>query len=286
MSYTLLVAGLKGAMFLEALPRHLQPSLIYYYKVAGEHDSAFQRLVSAAGSTAQLVDPKVFDLSTDNNLLVTVGWQYLVGNSRKLVVMHDSLLPRFRGFAPTVTALICGESELGVTALLASAEMDSGPILAQHSVSIDEFITIERAFEALTLCYVRCLTEVLSMSHELSSRAKSQDASKATYSIWRDDDDFQIRWSKSAEDIVRLVNAVGYPYAGAKTSLSNRELAVSKAELLKDLYFEDRQPGKIWQRHDFHSADVVCGTGVVRIWATWRDGDPAGVFNKLRLRLN
>lgn len=76
--------------------------------------------------------------------------------------------------------------------------MDSGPILAQHSVSIDEFITIERAFEALTLCYVRCLTEVLSMSHELSSRAKSQDASKATYSIWRDDDDFQIRWSKSA----------------------------------------------------------------------------------------
>lgn len=286
MSYTLLVAGLKGAMFLEALPRDLQPSLIYYYKVAGEHDSAFQRLVSAAGSTAQLVDPKVFDLSTDNNLLVTVGWQYLVRNSRKLVVMHDSLLPRFRGFAPTVTALICGESELGVTALLASAEMDSGPILAQHSVSIDEFITIERAFEALTLCYVRCLTEVLSMSHELSSRAKSQDASKATYSIWRDDDDFQIRWSKSAEDIVRLVNAVGYPYAGAKTSLGNRELAVSKAELSEDLHFEDRQPGKIWQRHDFHSADVVCGTGVVRIWATWRDGDPAGVFNKLRLRLN
>ncbi len=285
MSYALLVAGLKGAMFLESLPQDVWPSSIFYYRVLGEHESAFQRLVNVAGEAAQHVDPRTFDASPSSDLLVTVGWQYLIRNSQSLVVLHDSLLPKFRGFAPTVTALILGELNLGVTALLASEEMDSGPILSQHSVTVDQFITIQGAFEALADCYVRCLQDVLLMGSDLNSFAKRQDNSKATYSLWRDDDDFQIQWDKSAEEIVRMVNAVGYPYAGAKTSLENRALTVSRAELAKDLHFENRQPGKIWRRHDSFSVDVVCGSGIVRIWAMWRDGAPTEVFTKLRSRL-
>lgn len=285
MDYTLLVAGLKGAMFLEALPRQFWPSRIYYYKVLGEHDSAFQRLAIAAGNGAQLVNPKEFDIPGDGGLVVAIGWQYLIRNSENLVVMHDSLLPRFRGFAPTVTALIRGESLLGVTALLATAEMDSGPTLAQHSVRIDQFITIERAFEAVAKCYVDCLREVLGMGTDFRLMAKNQDSSMATYSIWRDGEDFHIHWGSSAEDVIRLINAVGYPYHGARTYLSDRELVVRRAELANNVIFENRQPGKLWQLHDSYSADVVCGSGVARIWANWGDGDPAGVFSKLRLRL-
>jgi methionyl-tRNA formyltransferase len=285
MSFTLLVAGLKGAMFLETLPREFWPDSIYYYRVVGEHESAFQRLVHVAGEAAQPVDPRTFNVFPDSTLLVSVGWQYLIEGSENLVVLHDSLLPRFRGFAPTVTALVSGELNLGVTALLASTAMDSGPILSQHPVTVDRFVTIERAFEALADCYVRCLQDVLLMGSDLNSFAKPQDDSSATYSFWRDADDFQIQWDKSAVEIVQLVNAVGYPYAGAKTSLGNRALTVSRAELTEDLSFENRQPGKVWRRHDSFSVDVVCGSGIVRIWATWRDGDPAEVFSKLRLRL-
>lgn len=285
MGYTLLVAGLKGALFLEALPRNLWPNRIYYYKVADEHDSAFQRLVTAVGDEALLTDPKEFRVPENSNLVVTIGWQYLIDSSANLVVMHDSLLPRFRGFAPTVTALLRGESRLGVTALLATDEMDSGPIISQHSIEIDQFITIQHAFEVLAGCYVNCLRDVLGVGTEIQSLAMIQDSSKATYSIWRDDHDFQIQWHRTAAEVIRLVRAVGYPYRGARTAIGNRELVIQRAEIAVDLCFEDRQPGKLWRLHDPYSADVICGSGIVRVWANWRDGDPAGVFNKLRLRL-
>lgn len=285
MSYTLLVAGLKGALVLESLPANLWPNSIFYYRVSGEHVSTTQRLANVAGESARLVDPVAFEISSDSNLLVTVGWQYLIRNSENLVVLHDSLLPKYRGFAPTATALVCGETQLGVTALLASADMDSGPILSQHSVRVDRFITINGAFEALVDCYISCIGEVLNAGSNLKTFAKSQDDSMATYSLWRDEADFQIEWTKSAEDIVRLVNAVGYPYAGAKSSIEGRELTILKAEIIEDLQFENRQPGKVWRRHDSSSADVICGSGIVRVRATWRDGARDGVFTKLRLRL-
>jgi len=285
MTYSLLVAGLKGALFLEALPRNMWPSRIFYYRVAGEHETAFQRLATVVGESALLVDPKHFKAPTDSKLTITVGWQYLIDVSDPLVVMHDSLLPRFRGFAPTVAALIRGESRLGVSAILADDDMDSGPILSQHSVEIDQSISVERAFELLANCYVNCLREVLEMGQKFESYGKTQDSTRATYSIWRDEDDFQVPWCRTAEEVVRLVRAVGYPYQGARSAIGNRALVVHSAEIANDLTFEIRQPGKVWRIRDPHSADVICGAGIVTVWANWLDDDRSGVFNRLRLRL-
>ena len=59
MRYELLVAGLKGALFLEALPKALWPEKIYYYKVVGEVDEAHQRLISAVGRHSEFVNPSL-----------------------------------------------------------------------------------------------------------------------------------------------------------------------------------------------------------------------------------
>lgn len=71
------------------------------------------------------------------------------------------------------------------------------------------------------------------MASDLKSFAMPQDDSNATYSFWRDDGEFQLQWSESAVAILQLVNAVGYPNAGAKTSHGNRELTAVRAELTK-----------------------------------------------------
>ena len=41
----------------------------------------------------------------------------MIKNSENLIVFHDSLLPKYRGFAPLVSQLINGEEYLGVTAI-------------------------------------------------------------------------------------------------------------------------------------------------------------------------
>ena len=49
---------------------------------------------------------------------IAIGWRRLIsGIEGRLIVLRDSLLPKYRGFAPTVAQLLAGESEIGVTAL-------------------------------------------------------------------------------------------------------------------------------------------------------------------------
>src|SRR5713101_10052442 len=48
---------------------------------------------------------------------IAISWRWLIG-SRNLIVLHDSLLPKYRGFNPLVSALINGETKIGVTAIV------------------------------------------------------------------------------------------------------------------------------------------------------------------------
>src|ERR1700732_1168467 len=62
---------------------------------------------------------------------IAVGWRGMIRGCRSLIVFQDSLLPRYRGFAPLPTALINGDEEVGVTALFGADEYDRGDIIAQ-----------------------------------------------------------------------------------------------------------------------------------------------------------
>src|ERR1035437_4101166 len=55
-----------------------------------------------------------------------VSWKWIIKNTGNLIIFHDSCLPKFRGFAPLVNALIKGEQEIGVTALFAHEQYDPG----------------------------------------------------------------------------------------------------------------------------------------------------------------
>lgn len=85
----------------------------------------------------------------DCKYAVTISWKYLlpVEINKYLkyppIVFHDSLLPKYRGFSPTPTAIMCGETEIGVTAILANEQVDQGEILVQKSVYIPETMYIE-----------------------------------------------------------------------------------------------------------------------------------------------
>jgi methionyl-tRNA formyltransferase len=38
-----------------------------------------------------------------------IGWRWLIKNQHNLIVFHDSLLPKYRGFSPLVNSLVNGE---------------------------------------------------------------------------------------------------------------------------------------------------------------------------------
>lgn len=75
--------------------------------------------------------------------------------------VHTSLLPRWRGAAPVVRALLEGDTISGVSIMKMDEGMDTGPILAQKTVAIDSTTTSPQLHEALAVCANELLPDIL-----------------------------------------------------------------------------------------------------------------------------
>jgi methionyl-tRNA formyltransferase len=190
---------------------------------------------------------------------LAAGWRWML-HVPQLVVLHDSLLPRYRGFSPLVTALVNGEPEIGVTAFLAEQEPDTGPIIAQRSIPVVYPTRVRDVLDRLIPVYGELAAEVLAGD----LRSTPQDHARATYSLWRDEDDYRIDWGMDDRRICRLIDAVSDPFPGAWTTVDGATVRVLKASVVPDRRIEDRTPGKIaYLVGDWPI--VVCGTGLVSL---------------------
>lgn len=220
--------------------------------------------------------------------IICVGWRYLVPDevaklvNGNVIVAHDSLLPKLRGFSPLPTALICGEKQTGVTFLRASATVDAGAIYWQKSISIDDDDTIRDLIQKTIPLYIEGVEAALNGAF---SDPFPQNEANATYSVWRGQDDYALDWSLSADCICRTIRALGSPYLGARTHLGGREVIVAKATVFSDLPFAIRQPGKVWSLDEEGCPIVICGEGLLRIDnAIFADGQSLIPMNRLRVR--
>lgn len=215
--------------------------------------------------------------------LIAVGWRWLVDtNKYKLITIHDSLLPKYRGFNPLVTALIEGEKTIGASAIIANKGIDAGDIVAQEEIKIEYPIKIEEAINLIAEIYGKIIVMIV-QSDDLNP--KPQNHSNASYSIWRNEDDYRIDWSWDANRIKRFIDAVSYPYLGALTNYNGKEIRIFQASVIQDLPIVNRTPGKLF-KIDGNAPQVVCGKGMIRIDKAVYDKIGHLVsFDKLRERL-
>ena len=206
--------------------------------------------------------------SVDNNKYIfAISWRWMINHPiNKLVVFHDSILPKYRGFAPLVNMLINGETEIGVSAIFGASEYDRGDLISQNSSNIEYPITISEAIDLNNGNFIELLKEiVLKISNDEDLVGVPQNETEASYSIWRDDDDYEIDWNMPSDKIKRLIDAVGYPYLGARTSTTKGEkIRVTKAKAVEDVQCELRHVGKVIFIND-GLPTVICGKGLLRI---------------------
>jgi methionyl-tRNA formyltransferase len=196
---------------------------------------------------------------------IAISWRWLLREACNLIVIHDSLLPKYRGFAPLVSQLVNGESEIGVTAVWAKEDYDTGDIIAQSSIPITYPIKICDAIERISSCYEEC---ILLLFRRIASKAEiistPQDESLATYSLWRDEDDYWINWHDDAERIARFVDAVGVPYKGALSLCLGNQIVINQVHVVPNVMIVNRNPGKVLRIQDGYPV-VVCGSGLLMI---------------------
>lgn len=232
--------------------------------VENDYYVEFQKLCAENNLTCY---DKKDNYTIDSEYIIAVSWRWLIKSEQKVIVLHDSLLPRYKGFAPLVNSLINGEKEIGVTALFASDTYDGGNIISQKKVVIGYPITIAEAINKITPLYSELVNEIAAMylANEAIGSVQ-QEERLATYSLWRDGNDYFINWSQSAASIKRFIDAVGYPYKGAHSRLNNQIVVIKEAVVVPDVVVENRMAhiGKIIFIKE-NRPIVVCGEGLLRL---------------------
>lgn len=195
---------------------------------------------------------------------IAISWRWIIPNVTNLIVLHDSLLPKYRGFAPIVNSLINKEKYLGVTALFASGEYDEGDVILQKKIPIEYPIKILTAIELIAPLYSQIVLNIIEKIKNQSLFSYKQDHKLSSYSLWRDDEDYFINWKDDAKKIRRFIDAVGYPYNGAKSYLNNEIVKIIEAEEIPDVKIENRDIGKVIFLKS-RLPVVVCGKGLLLV---------------------
>jgi len=201
-----------------------------------------------------------------NGKKFVIGWRWIIKNNNNLIVFHDSLLPKYRGFAPLVNTLVDGKKKAGVTALLASEEYDKGDILLQKDFRIKYPIQIDTIIDMTKPLYwdlVKSIYTKIISNKKLKTR--KQDDSKATYSLWLDQEDYFIDWNWNAKKIKRFVDAVSYPYDYAKAYLNGTVVKFVSVEVVEDVAIQhrSRHTGKVIFLNN--KPVLVCKRGLLQL---------------------
>jgi methionyl-tRNA formyltransferase len=171
------------------------------------------------------------------------------------VNIHASLLPQYRGAAPIVWAILKGEKVTGVTTMFMAEGMDTGDILLQREIPIENDDTAETLQQRLALVGAQLFMETLEKMKAGKIHPIPQDHSRATYAPPLKKEDGRIDWRKEAKEIDLQVRAFD-PWPGAFTELDGRLLKVYRGEVRKG-----RSAGKagtvVWVGSDF--IEVVTG---------------------------
>ncbi len=167
--------------------------------------------------------------------------------------IHPSLLPRYRGPSPVVSAILNGDDETGVTIMKLDEGMDSGPLLAQAKVPIADRETGPELTRRLFDLGADLLVDTLPGWASGDIQAKPQDESCATITTLVKKEHGEIDWTDDAERIARMVRAY-QPWPGTFTHWDGKLLKILEATAIAG----DARPGHIVGLDD---GGVGIGTG-------------------------
>lgn len=184
--------------------------------------------------------------------------------------LHASLLPKFRGAAPINWAVINGEKESGVTTFKLQQEIDTGNVLFQEKVAINETTTAGELHDALMTAGSHLIVKTARALKE-SVNGKpihffKQDDAMATHAPKLYKDTCKINWDTGGDKLYNLVRGLS-PYPTAHTFIKNGDMPL----LLVKLFFVQFEAKDHHYSNGLLSTDnktflsAYCSGGVLKI---------------------
>ena len=177
-----------------------------------------------------------------------------------ILVIHPSLLPKYRGASPVQAAILNGDKETGVSIIKMDEKMDHGPIIHQFKIPINPDETTASLLEKSFNQTAKILPEIIKSSYSFypdrGLKSNKQDDKQATYTKLIKKEDGFIPWktlekAKKADgiEIERFIRAMT-PWPGVWTinPQTQKRLKILKARLenekliVDEVQWEGRKP--------------------------------------------
>ena len=209
---------------------------------------------------------------TAPDVIFCFGWSRLL--SQKLLRMaplgvvgfHPAALPANRGRHPLIWALVLGLENTASTFFFMDAGADSGDILSQREIMIDDEDDARTLYDKVTQTALKQIEEFVPMLAARTFQRLNQDETLANTWRKRGVADGEIDWRMSAREIHNLVRGLNNPYVGAHFSVDGQETKVWKTAVVSDAP-RNIEPGKVLARTS--SGPVVkCGEGAICLLIT------------------
>lgn len=191
-----------------------------------------------------------------------------------MLVVHDSLLPHYRGFAPLNWAILNGETQTGVTLFYLNERLDGGDIVDQKAVPIGPQDTAQILENRVCQAVVDVVLEAYPLLAQGRASRIKQNYNEGSFTCSRIPEDGVIDWNGSTVSIYNQVRALAYPYPGAFSYYNGKKLMIWKARPVDDApCYVGRIPGRtvgISRQEGY--VDVLTGDGILRILEVQAEG--------------
>jgi methionyl-tRNA formyltransferase len=142
--------------------------------------------------------------------------------------LHASLLPKYRGAAPIQWAIANGESVTGVTTMRIDEGLDTGDILLQQELAIEDDDTSETVAPKLAVIGAELMIETLRHLQAGTVTPKPQNNAEATLAPILTKEDARIDFHRTAQEIYNRLRGF-QPWPGAFTRFRGKMLGVTAA---------------------------------------------------------
>lgn len=149
--------------------------------------------------------------------------------------VHASLLPQYRGAAPINWAIINGEKESGVTTFKLKHEIDTGDVLLQEKVLINENETAGELHDKLKELGAKVLVQTIkgladgTLKETPQSEILNSKPEIAKHAPKIFTETCKIDWNKSVDEVHNLIRGLS-PFPGAFSYLNEKLLKIYRSE--------------------------------------------------------
>lgn len=147
----------------------------------------------------------------------------------KIINVHASLLPKYRGAAPIHYSIVNGDEKTGVSIMYIVEKLDAGDVILQKETDIEEEDTLETVYDRLAKLGEKALEEALVLIENGKENPKPQNEDEATFVKPISKEEAQINWNQSKEKIYNFVRGMN-PFPCAYTFLNQKRFKIYEVE--------------------------------------------------------